>query len=384
VRSLVAVAILLASASARADTGQVVASRTYWRGDRIVTESTLRLADGSQRVILQPGGTVDGIGMRVIPSEPLLRPGDQADVELAGPWLRRVRALTPGALPFVRTTNDFGTPLKWASGCVFVTYDAAGTTHVEGTSEFAVMDAVFAQWRGDTDQCSYLEFDIGDPVEHETTFDRTNIIKFREDRWCRPAIGDEPEECYNPDAAALTTLYFVEDEDSDRDGEILDADIEMNAVNFAISVDGATLGGPSCDADLAGTLTHEVGHLIGLDHTCWTNTGTRPVDDQGNPVPSCLGILPPEITEATMYNFQECGETKKSSPEADDVAGVCAIYPIAEDPMSCEPVPPPKDGCCSTGGGPGGALLAPLVLLLISRRGARRRADRGVRCSAPR
>ena len=167
-RSFVLVAALAGTASATpmTVTGEVIDVRSRWTadGDRIVTESTLRLADGSRRVILQAGGTVDGIGMRVIPSAPLLRPGDQADVELAGPWVRRVRALTPGALPFVRTTNDFGTPLSWASGCVFVRYDAAGTTHVEGTAEFAVMDGVFARWRGDTDQCSYLQFDIGAPV----------------------------------------------------------------------------------------------------------------------------------------------------------------------------------------------------------------------------
>ena len=39
--------------------------------------------------------------------------------------------------------------------------------------------------------------------------------------------------------------------------------------------------------------------------------------------------------EATMYSYQECGEVSKASPEPDDIDGMCAIYPIADDPGEC-------------------------------------------------
>ncbi len=361
--------VLLAAGSAAASPvgGEVVGARGRWRGDRIVTDVTVRLADGRQVSFTQPGGSVDGIGMRQWPAPPRLRAGDRVDLDLdldrAGP------ETAPRILNFVRTTNEYDSPLYWSSGCVFITYNDAGTIHVAGTQEFAVMDAVFERWRADTAECSYLRFQVGAPAALDTRFDRQNVIKFREARWCRPAHDDVAEECYDTDAAALTTLYFIEDQDSERDGEILDADIEINAVNFVISVDGVTEGGPGCMSDLAATLTHEVGHVMGLDHTCWTGTGDQPVDDQGNPVPSCGAVLPPEVTEATMYNFQDCGETKKASPEADDIDGVCAIYPLAGDPGTCVPVPEP-DGCCSSGGAPatGSLLLAGIAAALLTRR----------------
>jgi hypothetical protein len=97
-----------------------------------------------------------------------------------------------------------------------------------------------------------------------------------------------------------------------RDGAIVDADIEINGVNFSISVNGVTLGVTGCDAELANTLTHELGHLHGLEHTCLATGDPQRVDGNGSAVPSCSDQnLPPAITEATMYPFQDCGETKK-------------------------------------------------------------------------
>ena len=38
-----------------------------------------------------------------------------------------------------------------------------------------------------------------------------------------------------------------------------------------------------------------------------------------------------------MYNFQDCGETKKETLSHDDIDAICAIYPKADDPGTCEP-----------------------------------------------
>ncbi|HEX9104101.1 MAG TPA: hypothetical protein VF997_17940, partial [Polyangia bacterium] len=124
--------------------------------------------------------------------------------------------------------------------------------------------------------------------------------------------------------------------------------------------------------DLENTLTHELGHLQGLDHTC-ADSATPPqeVDDSGSPPPSCsaLASLPLDeqikITTATMYNFAKPGEISKRSPKADDVAGIANAYPPASDPGSCKPVDlnAYKSGGCSIGG-PARRSLAALAVLL--------------------
>jgi len=65
-------------------------------------------------------------------------------------------------------------------------------------------------------------------------------------------------------------------------------------------------------------------------------------------VPNCFSAsLPPEVTEATMYNFQDSGEVKKATLEQDDLEGVCGAYPTASDPDVCERALESDDGWCS-------------------------------------
>lgn len=89
-------------------------------------------------------------------------------------------------------------------------------------------------------------------------------------------------------------------------GRIVDADIAVNVGGFAFST-GA------CEAeryDLQGALTHELGHLFGLDHS-----------------------LDPE---ATMKAKEVAGDCEMRTLAADDVAGFCATYDVPDRP---EPTP---------------------------------------------
>ena len=143
-------------------------------------------------------------------------------------------------------------------------------------------------------------------------------------------------------------------------------------MNFDIGVNGMTLGTVGCIADLQNTLTHELGHLHGLEHTCLATGDPPRTDDMGNPVPDCgTPGLPAKITEATMYNYQDCGETKKSTLSDDDINAICVVYPTADDPKKCEPVMDPEKsgGCCDAGGGaPVGALMFLGAGLVLRRR----------------
>ena len=361
--------------------GDIVATTSHWvaDGSRIVTEATVRTPDGDV-VVSQLGGTLDGLTMQQFPGPDLLAPGMAVDVrahddvDLAG----RVHTvvddvkLRAGFTPaFVRTgPTKAGHYLFWESGCIFVSLDSGGTKAVPFDMVQTVVDASIATWNDDTMSCSYMVVMEDPPAPHEVGKDGVNIIKFRDQSWCRPAVDDDPMRCYSDSAAGITTAVFVDDASSARDGAIVDADIEINNVDFAVAISGQSTNTIPCQAELQNTLTHELGHLHGLEHTCRVTPSDPPrVDDMGNPVPSCSDpSLPASVIDATMYPFQDCGETKKETLSDDDTNGICTIYPTAKDPHSCTRVDLGQGGCCDASGAPAPLALAAGTILLLRRR----------------
>jgi hypothetical protein len=363
---------------------QETTSRWTEDGDRIVTEATVVTPDGPV-VVSQLGGHVDGLTMRQFPGPEPLLPGMRVAIEAHRDTdlSQRVHTLVDSvkvmAWPpgYVRTgPTKAGHYLYWESGCVFVRVDAAGTKQLPGDTEFPVIDAAIQTWNTAAEGCSYMRIVQDAPEEREVGNDRVNLIKFRDATWCRPATNKDPARCYADAAAGITTAVYVDDADSPRDGAIVDADIEINGKNFAISHENMSLGTAPCKADLQNTLTHELGHLLGLEHPCRTPGDPGRLDNTGAPVPLCSQTNDPAITESTMYNYQDCEETKKTTLEADDIAGVCGIYPKSEDPGSCEAVSSSTATCvgCSTSGRPLPAMLLFVgTALLLARRPRRHR-----------
>jgi hypothetical protein len=143
---------------------------------------------------------------------------------------------------------------------------------------------------------------------------------------------------------ALTSVW------ARADGHIVDADVQINALDnqFANLDQNFTL--PSADTaiplDLQNALTHEFGHLLGLGHTYWDpfSDFDQPVDDMDAGVPMCFP--PPDVVKDTVMfaTIASDGETTKRNLSPDDIRGVCAIYPASGDPRSCA-LDTPDDGC---------------------------------------
>jgi MYXO-CTERM domain-containing protein len=361
VRQALAILVVTTIGPVVASADDIVERRSSWdrSGTTIVTEEVVRRADGSVERRIRPGGTVDGIGMVQWPAEAVPH-------------------------PFAPTRTRDGTTLRWAGSCVFVRPDATGTTHIPDDREHAILAGVLAHWQDATRACGYLRFELEPPEPGEVGFDQVNRIVYREDRWCRPS---DPAICYPESAVGLTTLFFVDAPDRADHGTILDADIELNAVDFALAMcdgepAGCTSNGTGDRYDLASVLTHEIGHLLGLSHACWSGDEPRGLDGAGQPLPPCLPAetLPPELGEATMYPTIVPEATSAASVESDDIAGFCHLYPVAADPGRCAPIEPPGDdepppvdaggcGCASGGGGGGAAGAAALILVaLLARR----------------
>lgn len=130
------------------------------------------------------------------------------------------------------------------------------------------------------------------------------------------------------DGVMAVTLLKV-DYANDR---IVEADIVFNAAQnrFKVLEPGSMRGGAF--VDVQNTLTHELGHAIGLQH-----------ED--------------ESVDAVMYPMAYTGEVNKRALSSDDIAGLDALYPLTE-------AQPPL-GCSATGAT--APLALALMLLLVSR-----------------
>lgn len=345
-RRSISCAVLLAStlvAEARPTTATVGETRSRWASpELIVTDVEILDADG-RREITVLGGTVDGIGMTFSHHEIPTR-GDR--VAAGGATAR---------FGVKRTTS--GTPV-WRSSCVRFVSDATPMADVPNVD--ALLDRAFAAWATDGTPL-VVERTTGDV---ETALDGKSVIVFRQERWCRPAIGDAEEICYSPEAAATTRTLFVDKPGDPEDGRIIETDIEINAVDFAFFHDGTSLETSGEPADFLSVVTHELGHAFGLAHNCAIGDEPPARDVDGAEVPRCEDVAQdPAYTLATMYPTIGRGETHKESLAASDLAGARTTLRPSE---TCEAA---YTAGCSAGSGSAGIGLV-LALLLARRRGA--------------
>jgi hypothetical protein len=295
-----------------------------------------------------------------------------------------------GAQVYRRTVVP-GKPLclNWLSREYLFHVDSAGSLRTPRDTEFPAIDASFDTWRTLSATCSDFTFVRGPDVSRPSVGyvlgeDNQNVLTFRETA-CQDVVPFEDpcieaETCANDYSCwehgdltiGLTTTTF-----SFKNGVILDADIELNAsqpggnLGFLFTVVSSPLceGLPNPDCvgtDLQNTLTHEIGHAMGLDH-----------------VPEPL---------STMEAAAPPGETNKRVIDAGTAAGFCDTYPRGLPPTQCTELGATGKKLSAQSAGTGcaaapGALL-PGVLLgawaLWLRRRARQavRVERGVR--APR
>jgi MYXO-CTERM domain-containing protein len=186
-----------------------------------------------------------------------------------------------------------GVPLFWPVPCVGLALQQGASKQVSYEVFAATVEKSFAAWSSAA--CSggkpSLAFSIIGPVpcgnrEFNENKGNANILVFREDEW--PYTDSSS-------VLALSTLTFGVDT-----GTILDADMEINAVPSLVTL---TTTDSDVKIDLQSILTHEAGHFMGMAHSL--------------------------VSGATMYPSYNSGQTSFRDLDADDVAGICAVYPPA-------------------------------------------------------
>ena len=231
-------------------------------------------------------------------------------------------------------------PIAWPDHQItYVVYEA-GTSDVPGEPGGSIDPALLDVLRASIElwnepPCSGFGFvyaGLSPKVRHDPA-DRVNLITFVDQGW---------EGTRSSLAVTLTTVRL-------SDGRLMDADMEINSEFH----DFALLDGPgSASVDVANTITHEAGHMLGLDHSA--------------------------VREATMQFEAPSGEVRKRDLAADDIAGLCAIYPVGAPSKNEVDDEDDDEGCCATAPaapspqGPLWALLAGLAITLGLRRSSLR------------
>jgi len=210
--------------------------------------------------------------------------------------------MTSVAHAYRRTTVDDipdGTPLVWHRRSIEFRDEFTGIPGVEPSQARTALEASLATWSQAGGCTDILLMHAGQADADRTNLsggapDMENRIVVRTSSW-PPRVG--------PQTLAVTTLVYRR-----ATGEIVDADIDINAVSQPWSAVAAPMG----TNDFENTLTHELGHTLGFAHS--------------------------EVLEATMFADADLDETTKRDLAPDDIDAICAVYP-----------PRPSGSCAASG-----------------------------------
>ena len=208
-------------------------------------------------------------------------------------------------------------------------------------------------------------------------------IILRTGAWCRDpgAMTD----CHADDLVALTTWFVRNSPGAPDDGQILEADIEVNTVDFSFAM---IPSGPVSardyldDYDLTSALTHEAGHFLGLAHDCRQSGEIIFVDEYGVAAPECTSSVAQTaaILDDTMYPVLNPVDVTQRTLASEDVKAACDMYPLGsldsdtlQGNLGCAIAPGRPSGALgSFGGSVGGAAAAVLAAQVVRRRQRRR------------
>jgi hypothetical protein len=229
-------------------------------------------------------------------------------------------------------SSDEGLPLRWPAGEVLYHLAPHGGWPVPTAQLETAVDAAFATWAALPELGVDLARGPAAPggFGHDPAAADANVVRYEASTWE-----------YDSAALMLTfTSYRV------TDGAIVDADILINGVNHRWRTDGS--GDDDEAFDLQNSLTHEVGHFLGLAHS-------------------------PDHPEATMFPSTTPAERSKRVLSTDDTDGIDYLYVATE---LLDTGLGQTAGCSVSGraGGPGALLGA--ALALVAATCARRRPRR--------
>ena len=244
-------------------------------------------------------------------------------------WMSVLSLSSAGA--WEQSVSKSGAALHRTANCADFYLHEMGSNDIDSDGEFDAIKASLDEWSNV--DCSSMTFQYAGLTNYEITGYTgenpvVNVILFREKKWP-----------YTQRPVAFTSVTY-----DPVTGVIVDADIELNGEDYYFTV---TPDLQPWKVDVQNTVTHELGHTVGLNHT--------------------------ELPDSTMFAHAGPGETNKRTLADDDKAGVCTIYPVDQGQLCPVTTPkfleveffeePPPGGCSAIG--PASPPLSWVVLLLV-------------------
>ena len=205
-----------------------------------------------------------------------------------------------------------GRPVRWQQSCVSYSVQADGSERlgINATQLSEVLDTAFDQWLSvdclgqplslAAENRGYAQ--CGSPEFNSKKRSNANVWMFQDD----PAkTNNVTMDGMGIDASSLAVSVVTIFPSS---GDLIDVDVEFNSAVVDFTIDDKN----PHEIDLRSVATHEAGHFLGLDHSF---------------------LLP-----STMYAYYH---SEQDSLDLDDVAGICAAYPVdrplGKGDQTCDP-----------------------------------------------
>lgn len=240
----------------------------------------------------------------------------------------------PLAHAYRRSTVDDipdGTPLYWEMPSIELRLASSTVPGVAPADAVLAFQASLRTWSLAGGCTRITLIDGGEVTGLSTNLERTtpdmeNRVVFRDSDW--------PAEL-GPETLALTSAVYRR-----TTGQIVDADIDVNAVDHVWSTTTPPVSGHD---DVENTLTHELGHVLGFAHS--------------------------EVPDATMYASADLEETNKRDLAEDDIVAICDVYPGGSRRG-------PRSSCAATAAASDRGGLASFLGIAMLGLAARRRVSR--------